>query len=78
MSNDNPINETFDLNDHTYRLLESEPFFASLSRRINKKVMKSIPTAGVRVTDDGQFEMVYNPDFFLSLTPKQRSGFLKY
>ena len=78
MSNDNPINETFDLNDHTYRLLESEPFFASLSRRINKKVMKSIPTAGVRVTDDGQFEMVYNPDFFLSLTPKQRSGVLKH
>ena len=63
-------NETFNLNDHTYRLLESEPFFASLSRRINKKMTKAIPTAGVRVTDQGQFEMVYNPDFFLSLTPK--------
>ncbi len=70
--------ETFNLNDHTYRLLESEPFFASLSRRINKKMTKSIPTAGVRVTDQGQFEMVYNPDFFLSLTPKQRSGVLKH
>lgn len=78
MSNDNPINETFDLNDHTYRLLESEPFFASLSRRINKKMTKAIPTAGVRITDQGQFEMVYNPDFFLSLTPKQRSGVLKH
>ena len=71
-------NETFNLNDHTYRLLESEPFFASLSRRINKKMTKAIPTAGVRVTDQGQFEMVYNPDFFLSLTPKQRSGVLKH
>ena len=70
--------ETFNLNDHTYRLLESEPFFASLSRRINKKMTKAIPTAGVRVTDQGQFEMVYNPDFFLSLTPKQRSGVLKH
>ena len=70
--------ETFNLNDHTYRLLESEPFFASLSRRINKKMTKAIPTAGVRVTDQGQFEMVYNPDFFLSLTPRHRSGVLKH
>ena len=52
----------FNLNEHTYRLLESEPFFAALSRRINKTVNKSIPTAGVRITDQGQFEMVYNPD----------------
>ena len=71
-------NVPFNLNDHTYRLLESEPFFASLSRRINKKMTKAIPTAGVRVTDEGQFEMVYNPDFFESLTVKQRSGVLKH
>ena len=44
----------FNLNEHTYRLLESEPFFAALSRRINKTVNKSIPTAGVRITDQGQ------------------------
>lgn len=78
MSNDKTTNEPFNLNDHTYRLLESEPFFASLSRRINKKLSKAIPTAGVRVTDEGQFEMVYNPDFFESLTVKQRSGVLKH
>ena len=76
MSDDN--NTTFDLNEHTYRLLESEPFFASLSRRINKKMTKSIPTAGVRITDDGQFEMVYNPDFFENLSQKERSGVLKH
>ena len=69
---------TFDLNEHTYRLLESEPFFASLSRRINKKMTKAIPTAGVRITKDGQFEMVYNPEFFESLTQKERSGVLKH
>ena len=69
---------TFDLNEHTYRLLESEPFFASLSRRINKKMTTSIPTAGVRVTDDGQFEMVYNPAFFEELTHTERSGVLKH
>ena len=76
MSNDKPI--PFDLNAHTYRLLESEPFFASLSRRINKSITKSIPTAGVRITDQGQFEMVYNPDFFESLSAKERSGVLKH
>ena len=76
MSDDNKT--TFDLNEHTYRLLESEPFFASLSRRINKKMTTAIPTAGVRITDDGQFEMVYNPAFFESLTQKERSGVLKH
>ena len=78
MSNDKTTNEPFDLNDHTYRLLESEPFFASLSRRINKKMTKAIPTAGVRITDDGQFEMVYNPEFFEALSYKERSGVLKH
>ena len=76
MSDDNKT--TFDLNEPTYRLLESEPFFASLSRRINKKMTKAIPTAGVRITNEGQFEMVYNPDFFESLTQKERSGVLKH
>ena len=78
MSDDKTTKEPFDLNAHTFRLLESEPFFASLSRRINKSINKSIPTAGVRITEQGQFEMVYNPEFFEKLTPKQRSGVLKH
>ena len=53
----------FNLNMHTHRLLSDEPFFAALSRRIDKRATTSVPTAGVRVTDDGRFEMVYNPDF---------------
>ena len=76
MSNDKTT--PFDLNAHTYRLLESEPFFASLSRRINKTINKSIPTAGVRITEQGQFEMVYNPYFFEKLTQRERSGVLKH
>jgi predicted metal-dependent peptidase len=76
MSNDKTT--PFDLNAHTYRLLESEPFFASLSRRINKTINKSIPTAGVRITEQGQFEMVYNPEFFEKLTQRERSGVLKH
>jgi len=54
---------TFNLNMHTHRLLTNEPFFAALSRRIDKRASTSVPTAGVRVTDDGRFEMLYNPDF---------------
>ena len=65
----------FNLNDHVYRLLQSEPFFAALSRRIDKKP-GNVPTAGVRVTPDGHFEMVYSPEFFEGLTDSQRSGVL--
>jgi len=58
----------FDLNLHAYRLLMDEPFFAALSRRIEKIPTTSIPTAGVTVNPHtAQFEMVYNPDFFASL-----------
>jgi predicted metal-dependent peptidase len=54
---------SFNLNTHTHRLLQNEPFFAALSRRIDKVATTSVPTAGVRVTEDGRYEMVYNPDF---------------
>ena len=58
---------TFNLNMHTHRLLSNEPFFAALSRRIDKRATTSVPTAGVRVTDEGRFEMLYNPDFMLQM-----------
>jgi len=68
---------SFNLNDHIFRLLQREPFFAALSRRIEKKEFKGIPTAGVRINPDtGYFEMSYNPDFFEGLTEAQRSGVL--
>jgi len=68
---------SFNLNDHIFRLLQREPFFAALSRRIEKKEFKGIPTAGVRVNPDtGYFEMMYNPDFFENLTDSQRTGVL--
>lgn len=68
---------SFNLNDHIFRLLQREPFFAALSRRIEKQESKNIPTAGVRVNPaTGYFEMMYNPDFFEGLTDAQRSGVL--
>ena len=58
----------FDINDHTALLLLKEPFYASLSRRINKSANYGIQTAGVRADKKtGQLEMVYNPDFMASL-----------
>ena len=69
---------TFDLNKHVARLLMDEPFFAALSRRVDKKV-GAIPTAGVRVNPEtAQFEMLYNPAFFEGLTDVQRAGVLKH
>ena len=49
-----------------------EPFFAAISRRVNKTASTAVPTAGVRVTPDGYYEMIYNPKFFETLSPKQR------
>jgi len=68
----------FDLNKHTARLLQAEPFFAALSRRIDKRASNAVPTAGVKVADNGHFEMVYNPEFFEKLTDIERAGVLKH
>ena len=70
---------SFDLKLHAYRLLMDEPFFACLSRKIEKREDRSIPTAGVRVCpDSAQFEMIYNPDFFASLPEHEVKGVLKH
>ena len=70
---------TFDLNKHTARLLMNEPFFAALSRRINKAPTTAISTAGVKVCKHtGQLEMIYNPEFFAKLTDDQKLGVLKH
>ena len=69
----------FDLNIHTARLLMDEPFFAAVSRRIDKRASHAIPTAGVMVNPDtAQFEMLYNPDFFETLTDLERADVLKH
>ena len=72
-------NQPFDLELQLYSLLRDEPFFASLSRRINKSKTTSIPTAGVRINPrTGRYEMVYNPEFFEKMTPVERAGVLKH
>lgn len=73
-----PSVEEFDLDRYIYNLLVSEPFFAEISRHVEKRANESIPTAGVRVTSDGHFEMIYNPKFFAKLTPEHRRGVIKH
>ncbi len=69
----------FDLNKHTARLLQQEPFFAALSRKIDKKASTVVPTAGVRVNPEtGHFEMVYNPEFFEKLPDEHKLGVLMH
>ena len=69
----------FNLNMHTARLLLNEPFFAALSRRINKSASAAIPTAGVKVNPEtATMEMLYNPEFFAKLTDDERTDVLKH
>ena len=56
-----------------------EPFFAGISRRVDKTANTHIPTAGVRLNKEtGYFEMLYNPEFFEGLTDVQKLGVLKH
>tara|TARA_R110002124_G_scaffold57184_2_gene160463 strand:- start:5563 stop:6759 length:1197 start_codon:yes stop_codon:yes gene_type:complete len=70
---------SFDLKLHAYRLLMDEPFFAALSRRVEKREDRSIPTAGVTINPEtAQFEMLYNPEFFASMSEDHIRGVLKH
>ena len=77
-----PIQTTsapFNLNMHTARLLMREPFFAALSRKIDKTSTTSIPTAGIRVNPErAQFELFYNPEFFDALSDEHKLGVLMH
>lgn len=68
----------FDLNIHAHRLLMQEPFFAAFSRRIDKQASDVLPTAGVRIEDDGYYTLLYNPDYFSKLTEDEIADVLKH
>jgi predicted metal-dependent peptidase len=73
------IIERFNLDKHTFRLLQQEPFFAALSRRIHKHSTTGVPTAGVRLNPDtSQFEMFYNPKFMSDLSDDHKLGVLMH
>lgn len=69
----------FDLNMHVHRLLCDEPFFAALSRCIDKRSSTTIPTAGVRVNpNNARYELLYNSEFFEGLTDHEKTDVLKH
>jgi predicted metal-dependent peptidase len=68
----------YNLEQDIFRLLMKEPFFAALSRHINKTSSTIVPTAGVRIADDGRFELYYNPQFMAKLPDAHRAGVLKH
>lgn len=69
----------YDLNRHVARYLKEEPFYAALSRHIEKFPTTAIPTAGVCINpDSGTFEMLYNPEFVSSLTDDEVILLLKH
>lgn len=68
----------FDLQRYMVKLLQNEPFFAAISRHVEKHASNHCPTAGVRVNGEGHFEMLYNPEFFENLKPEQRLGVLMH
>ncbi len=68
----------FDLNIHIHRLLMDEPFFAALSRRMDKRATKAVSTAGVTVTEEGKLQLVYNSQFMGSLSDDAKKDVLKH
>jgi len=68
----------FDFQRHIFALLLEEPFYAVISRYVEKRENKNIPTARVFVNQGGNFIMEYNPAFFEPLTTAQRLGILKH
>jgi len=73
------MSSNYDLNRHLARYLKEEPFYAALSRHIEKYPTNRIPTAGVCINpDSGTFEMLYNPDFFEKLSDEEVMIVLKH
>ena len=73
------LKKPYDLNTDVARLLMREPFFAAISRRIDKTRTTTIPTAGVRINKErAQFELLYNPEFMGALKDEHKLGVLKH
>jgi predicted metal-dependent peptidase len=73
------MSSNYDLNQHIFRYLKEEPFYAALSRHIEKYPSNAIPTAGVCINpESGTFELLYNPDFLEKLSDDEIMIVLKH
>jgi predicted metal-dependent peptidase len=70
----------YSLDKQLFRLLKDEPFFASVSTRVEKISSKvATPTAGVRYNKEkSRFELYYNPDFIKNLSDDEVVGILMH
>jgi len=69
----------FDLKFHIHRLLRSEPFFATFSRRVEKRVDNTSPTAAVAFDRKSKrYTLYYNEEFFESLSDEHKVGVIKH
>ena len=70
---------SFDLKFHIHRLLRAEPFFSTFSRRLEKRVDNTIPTAAIMYDRDSmRFTLLYNEEFFESLPDGHKIGVIKH
>src|SRR5574338_1220880 len=63
----------FDIDDVAVDLFTAEPFYGTISRRIDKVKTSRIPTAAVTVLND-MFVMLWNPAFFTRISPDAHLG----
>ena len=68
----------YSLSKHLFQLLLEEPFFASISRVVPKIADSNIPTAQVRIEEDGNYIMSYNPEWFSTLSDAETLSVLKH
>lgn len=75
-----PTCETdFNLDKHLISFLQDSPFFAELSRHIQKTPTMALPTAAVAYNDKlDELILYWNPEFFASLSPLEIRGVLTH
>jgi predicted metal-dependent peptidase len=80
-TNTAPIPEytKYDLNKEIFSMMEGEPFWAALSREVDKNPNERIPTAAIRINPNTHtYEMIYNPKWFGSLTFLERKAIVRH
>ena len=73
------IEKDYKVDRDIYHLLKDEPFFALLSRTLNKRATDAIPTAGIKYNPDRLvYEMIYNPKFMKGLSKTHKKWVLMH
>lgn len=69
----------YNLEKDIYHLLQDEPYFAVLSRCLDKRSTESIPTAGIKFNPDRlTYELVYNAEFMKNLPDRTKKWVLMH